>query len=85
MLYFAIAIIAGNLAARLRIQERQARYNAERTAALYTLAHETATAVNMDDVLETAVAQIGNVFNAEVAILLPQSTSWRGDRIRRAR
>jgi len=73
LLYFAIAIIAGNMAARLRIQERQAHYNAERTAALYTLAHETATALNMNDVLGTAVAQIGNVFNAEVAILLTQS------------
>ena len=73
ILYFVIAIIAGNLTARLRIQERQARYNAERTAALYALAHETATAVNMDDVLSTAVAQIGRVFNAEVAILLTES------------
>jgi len=73
LLYFVIAIFAGNLTARIRTQERQARYNAERTMALYTLAHETATAVNMDDVLKTAVAQIGRVFNADVAILLPHA------------
>ncbi len=73
MLYFAIAIFTGNLTARIRTQERQTRYNAERTAALYTLAHETATAVNMDDVLKTAVAQIGAVFDAEVAIILQQN------------
>lgn len=71
-LYFIIAIFAGNLTARIRTQERQARYNADRTLALYTLAHETATAVNMDDVLRTAVAQIGGVFDADVAILLPE-------------
>ena len=71
-LYFVIAIFAGNLTARIRTQERQARYNAERTMALYTLAHETATAVNMDDVLRTAVAQIGRVFDADIAILLPE-------------
>jgi two-component system sensor histidine kinase KdpD len=71
-LYFIIAIFAGNLTARIRTQERQARYNADRTLALYTLAHETATAVNMDDVLRTAVAQIGRVFDADVAILLPE-------------
>lgn len=71
-LYFAIAIFTGSLTARLRTQERQARNNAERTMALYTLAHEIAAAVNMDDVLQTAVAQIGRVFNAEVAVLLPQ-------------
>jgi two-component system sensor histidine kinase KdpD len=72
-LYFLIAIFTGNLTARIRTQERQARYNADRTTALYTLAHETATAVNMDDVLRTAVTQIGRVFDADVAILLPIS------------
>jgi two-component system sensor histidine kinase KdpD len=72
LLYFVVAILTGNLTARLRTQEQQARYNAERSMALYTLAHETATAVNMDDVLRTAVTQIGRAFDAEVAILLPQ-------------
>ncbi len=70
-LYFVIAILTGNLTARLRQQERLARYNADRTAALYALAHETATAVNMDDVLTSGVDQIGRVFDAEAAILLP--------------
>ena len=69
LLYFAIALIAGNLAARLRSQERLARSHADRTTALYALAHETATAVDMDDVLRVAVAQIEAVFDAEVAIL----------------
>ncbi len=72
LLYFAIAIFAGNLTARIRQQERQTRHHAERTFALYSLAHETATAVNMDDVLQTAVTQIGRVFDAEVAILLAE-------------
>lgn len=71
-LYFIIAIFTGNLTARIRTQARQARYNADRATALYTLAHETATAVHMDDVLKTAVAQIGRVFDAQVAILLPK-------------
>jgi two-component system sensor histidine kinase KdpD len=72
-LYFVIAIFTGNLTARLRTQERQARYNAERTTALYTLAHEIASAVDMNDVLQTAVTQIGRSFDAEVAILLPNA------------
>lgn len=71
-LYFAIAIFTGNLTARIRTQERQAWQTTERMTALYTLAHETATAVNMDDVLQTAVTQISRVFDAEVAILLPR-------------
>ncbi len=72
VLYFAIAIFAGNLTAQLRTQERQARNNADRAMALYTLAHEIAVAMNMDDVLQTATAQIGQVFDAQVAVLLPQ-------------
>ncbi len=72
LLYFVIALLAGNLTARLRQQERLANSNAERTAALYALAHDTATAVNMDDVLATGVSQISLVFDAEVAILLPK-------------
>jgi two-component system sensor histidine kinase KdpD len=78
LLYFVIALVAGSLAARIRTQERQAQYNADRAMALYALAHETATAVNMDDVLRTAAAQIGSVFAAEVAILLPS-----GDKLER--
>jgi two-component system sensor histidine kinase KdpD len=70
VLYFVIAILAGNMTARLRQQERLASHNAERTAALYALAHATATAVDLDDVLTSAVSQIGRVFDAEVAILL---------------
>lgn len=77
-LYFVVALLTGNLTARLRSQERRAQYNADRTMALYALAHQTATAVSMDDVLKTAVTQIGQVFNAEVAIFLPQ-----GDKLQR--
>lgn len=70
LLYFVIAIFTGNLTARLRAQEQQARYNAERSMALYTLARETATALTMDEVLRTAVKQISQVFDAQVTILL---------------
>ena len=78
VLYFVIALFAGNLTARLRQQERLASYNAERTAALYALAHDTATAVNMDEVLASGVGQIGRVFDAEVAILLPRGEQLEG-------
>lgn len=71
-MYFAIALFTGNLTARLRRQERQARHSAERTMALYTLAHETSTAIDMDHILRTAVNQLEQVFDAEIAILLSQ-------------
>jgi two-component system sensor histidine kinase KdpD len=69
-LYFAIALFTGNLTARIRRHERQSRRNAERTMALYALAHEVASAVDMDAVLLTAVREIGRAFNAEVGILI---------------
>ncbi|MBW4439084.1 MAG: sensor histidine kinase KdpD [Pleurocapsa minor GSE-CHR-MK-17-07R] len=79
-LYFIIAIFAGNLTARVRRQEQLARYTADRTLALYTLAHETATAGNMDDVLRTAVDQIGRIFRVDVAILLHDGSQMSGEK-----
>ncbi len=73
VLYFVIAIFTGNLTAKLRAQEQHARSYAERTLAVYTLAKETSTAVNMEDVLQTAIDQIGRVFDAEVAVFLRTS------------
>ncbi|NJN36689.1 MAG: DUF4118 domain-containing protein [Nitrospiraceae bacterium] len=70
VLIFLIALITGNLTARTRLQEQQARYNADRNLALYTLAHDIGSALTMDDILRTAVNQIGHMFAAEVAILL---------------
>lgn len=70
LLYFMIAIFAGNLTARIRLQERQARANTDRTTALYALARGTAEAVTMEDMLETALAQLRQVFGAHAAVFL---------------
>jgi two-component system sensor histidine kinase KdpD len=72
-MYFIIALITGNLTSRLRAQEQFIRHREERTAALYALAREVASAVTMEDVLRTAVKQIGQVFNAEVAVFLTEA------------
>jgi len=77
-LYFMIAIFAGNMTARIRTQERLARYTADRTLALYALAHATATAVNMDDVLTTAIEQIRHIFKVEAAVLLTEGATLAG-------
>jgi len=73
-LYFGIAAIAGNLTARLRDQEKRARAYAERTMALYTLTQEIAQALNMDEMLKTAVEQMGSVFDAAIAIILAEGS-----------
>lgn len=69
-LYFIIAIFAGNLTARIRQQEQLAQRNVQRIMSLYRLARETATAADLDAVLRTAVDQLQQSFDAEVAILL---------------
>ncbi|MFN8595714.1 MAG: sensor histidine kinase KdpD [Anaerolineae bacterium] len=69
-MYFIVALATGQLTARLRSQERAVLHREERATALYLLTREVASAVTMDDVLETAVDQIGRVFDAQVAIVL---------------
>lgn len=69
-LYFIIAIFAGNLTARIRQQEQLAQRNVQRIMSLYRLARETATAADLDAVLRTAVDQLQQSFDADVAILL---------------
>ena len=69
-LYFVIALATGSLRARLRVQEIAVRYREKRTVALYALARAIATAATMDGILKSAVEQIGQVFDAELAFLL---------------
>src|SRR5260221_3573192 len=72
-LYFIVALVTGNLAARQRSQDKALRLREERMSALYTLAHEVEHASTLNDGLKTAVEQVGTVFNADIAILLPDA------------
>jgi len=74
-LYFGIAAIAGNLTARIREQEKNARANADRTMAVYTLARETTRALDMDGVLRIAIEQMGAIFDADIAIILTEGNT----------
>ncbi|HEY3342641.1 MAG TPA: sensor histidine kinase KdpD [Anaerolineae bacterium] len=70
IMYFIVAFTTGTLTARLRAQEKAVRSREERATAMYALAREVASAVTMDDVLQTAVKQIGQAFSVDVAFLL---------------
>lgn len=69
VMFFIVAIVTGYLSARVRTQEKFVRLRESRTAALYNLIKELARAESLDDVAETAVNNIGKVFNCDVAIL----------------
>jgi len=74
-MYFVIASILGNLTSRIRVQQLALQHREEQAVALYTLAREVANATNIDEVLVTAVKQLGCVFSAKISILLPDQVS----------
>ena len=78
--YFIVALITGTLTSRLRAQERAVRHREERATAMYALAREVASAITMDDVLRTAVKQIGQAFDAQIVFLLALSGGRLADR-----
>ncbi|MHB0875779.1 MAG: ATP-binding protein [Anaerolineae bacterium] len=73
VMYFLVAIVTGTLTARLRAQEVAVRRREQRATSLYALARAVASARTVDDVLHTAVEQIGRAFDADVAIMLAHS------------
>jgi two-component system sensor histidine kinase KdpD len=70
-LYFVVAIVLGQLVARIRAQELAERQREERSTALYHLTREFAQAGTRDEVVWQLVAEVGRVFRANTAVLLP--------------
>ncbi|MDR3402963.1 MAG: sensor histidine kinase KdpD [Chthoniobacter sp.] len=70
-LYFVVAIVLGQLVARIRAQEQAERRREERAMALYQLTRELAQAGTRDEVVWQLVGQINHVFNAAAAVVLP--------------
>jgi len=70
-MYFAVAIVLGQLVARIRSQEIAERQREERATALYLLNRELAEARTLDDIVSRVVDHVTRLFNAPVAVLLP--------------
>ncbi len=72
LFFFAVvAIIASNLAARVRAQAIGARLRARMTEELYQFSRKLAGAVALDDVLWATVHQIALMLRVHVVLLLP--------------
>jgi two-component system, OmpR family, sensor histidine kinase KdpD len=69
-LYFIVAIVLGQLVARIRAQEQAERRREERAVALYEFTRELAEATSRDEVVWQLVSQVNRVFHAPVAVLL---------------
>ena len=69
--FFVVALAMGQLTARLRAQQTAERERERQATALYLLTRELAEVRDLPQLLGVVVRQVGGVFNAEVAVLLP--------------
>ena len=68
--YFVVAIVLGQLVARIRAQGDAERRREERATALYQLTRDLAEATSRDEVVWQLIAQVGRLFQAPAAIAL---------------
>ncbi len=73
-MYFVVAIVLGQLTARIRAQQEAERRREARATALYVLTRELAEETDRDKMLHNIVRELGGVFQARVAVLLADPT-----------
>jgi two-component system sensor histidine kinase KdpD len=69
-LYFIVAIVLGQLVARIRAQEQAERRREERAVALYEFTRELSEAASREEVVWQLVLQVNKVFHTPVGVLL---------------
>ncbi|MDB6093122.1 MAG: two-component sensor histidine kinase [Verrucomicrobia bacterium] len=68
--YIVVALVAGQLTARIRAQERNERLREERATALFHLTQALAAARSLDEGAFAALRQADSLFSAQCALLL---------------
>ena len=69
--YFVVALVLGQLVARIRTQEKAERRREQRAIALYQLTRELAHAGTRDEVVWQLISEVTRVLHAQAAIVLP--------------
>jgi two-component system sensor histidine kinase KdpD len=72
--YIAVALIAGQLTARIRAQERHERLREERAMALFHLTQALSAAKSLDEGVFAALRQADEIFGGKSALLLGGTT-----------
>jgi two-component system sensor histidine kinase KdpD len=72
ILFLVVAVIVGNLAARLKAQVEAMRTTAKRTANLYDFSRKIAGAAALDNVLWAAVHHVASTLHCNSLVLLPR-------------
>ena len=70
-MYFVVALVLGQLTARIRDQEEDERYRERRATALYLMIRELAEAPGVGAMLRSVVHHLGQALKSSVAILVP--------------
>ncbi len=73
--FTVVAVVASNLAARVRGQALSARLRARQTDDLYQFSRKLAAAVTLDDLLWATAHQIALMLKVRVVLLLPENGS----------
>lgn len=74
-LFLLVAVVTGNLAARLRDQARAQRAIARRTANLFDFSRKVASVASLDDVVWAAVTHVASTMQCSAMILMPDAAS----------
>jgi two-component system sensor histidine kinase KdpD len=77
LLFFVVALIASNLAARIRTQAEIAAERARVTSALYAFTGKLVSIAQLYDILWASCSQIASMLKANVVILLPDPQTGR--------
>jgi len=70
-MYFVVALVLGQLTARIRAQQTAERLREQRATSLYLLTRELAESPDLAQLLSVVVRQVGKTFGADVALSLP--------------
>jgi two-component system, OmpR family, sensor histidine kinase KdpD len=73
-MYFPVALVLGELTARIRAQEQARRLGEERAQTLYELTRDLAAATNLSQLTQAVVEHTRKAFDARVALLLPEAS-----------
>jgi len=68
--YFIVALVSGQLTARIRSQARNERFREERATALFHLTRALAAAKTLDDAVFAALRQADDLFSAQTSLAL---------------
>jgi len=73
-MYFIVALVLGQLTARIRTQQAAERQREQRATALYLLTRDLAESPDLAQLLAVVIQQVGKTFRADVALSLPDNS-----------